>query len=301
MRRFALFCIAVTLIIAAVAAIAEPVTLEYKFKAGDVDKYKMTMDMSMQMSGIPAKEGVPAMNMSMLMTCIQTTLAVNPDGSAKVKVTYGDMKITGLPKSAKAETKTKTNALAGQSIIMTMSKRGQMLSVEGMDKLMAAAGAPSMDFSKFLNAASNQALLPEGPVEVGQSWEQEVPLPFGDSKFNVTSTLESTDQQMWGLNAAKVNQVFNGSFDIADIMKAMMGGLNTGAKGMPDMSSFSGTADMSGDMSFLFAPTIGKLLKGDGTMQMKMTMNLPPEAVKQGAPASFDMNMNMRINITRFK
>ncbi len=259
------------------------------------------MDMSMQVPGMSGKEGVPAMNMSMSMTCIQKTLAVNPDGSAKIKITYGDLKYTGLPKNAKVETKAKANALAGQSVTVTMSKRGQMLSVEGMDKLMAAAGAPNMDFSKFFNAASNQALLPECPVEVGQSWTQEVPMPFGDSRMGVTSTLDSTDEQVWGVPAAKITQVFDGSFDIAEILKAVMGSTNAGGQGTPDLSSFQGTANLTGDMSFLFAPSMGKLLKGGGSMLMKMTMSMPPEAVKQGAPASVDMNMNMRISITRFK
>jgi len=303
LRKTALFCIAIMLVIASVAAFAEPVTLEYKFKVGDVDKYKMAMAMSMEMPGLPAKGGAPAMNFSMTMSYIQKVLAVNPDGTAKVQVTYGDMKFSGLPgdAKAKADTEAKTKAMAGQVMTAIMTKRGQMLSVQGMDKVMAAAGMPSMDFSKFLNSASNQALLPEGPVDVGQSWKQEVPMPFGSGRMSVTSTLDSTDQQLWGLQAAKVSQAFDGSFDIAEVLKAMMGGLKAGTKGAPDLSSMSGTVNLNGKMDFLFAPAIGKLLNGGGSMQMKLTMNLPPEAVKQGAPASVDMNMNMQINITRYK
>ncbi len=297
MKRFALFCIASIFVLSA-AVFAEPVTLEYKFKPGDVDKYRMKMDMSMQ---IPSMPSLPSMNITTTMNCIQKTLAVNPDGSAKIKVAYEDVKINGLPDAAKNSTNKKTKALTGQSITATMSKRGQMLSVDGMDKLMAASGVQNMDMSKFLNAASNHALLPEGPVEIGQSWTQDVSLPFGESKINVISTLESTDQQIWSLNAAKVNQKFDGSFDIGAIINAVMGSINMGAKASPDMSSFSGTANLSGDMGFLFAPSIGKLLKGEGDMQMKMVMNMPAEAVKNGAPTSIEMNMNMRINITRYK
>lgn len=298
MKAYRTICAVLLIVLAAGAAFGEPVTLEYKFKVGDIDKYKMTMDMSVQMPGMPAKEGVSPISMSMTMTCTQQTLAVNPDGSAKIKATNGKPTITGGPASAKGA---KMPDLAGQSITFTMTKRGQTLSIEGLDNLLAGSPLKNMDLSSFFSPASNQALLPEGPVEVGQSWNQSVPFPFGGGAIGVNSELESADQQVWGLNAAKIKQRLAGSLDIGQFMKSLMAAVGTGGKQAVDLASMSGSLDLNGDMSFLFAPSIGKLLKGDGTIQAKMMMNMPSDAVRQGAPASIQVNLSMRINITRFK
>jgi hypothetical protein len=298
MRAYRTICAVLLTVLGASAAFAEPVALQYKFKVADIDKYKMTMDMSMQIPGTPAKEGASPMSMSMTMTCTQHTLAVNPDGSAKIKATYGKPTITGQPASAKGA---KMPNLAGQSITYTMSKRGQTLSVEGLEKLMQGTPLKNMDFSGLFSSASNQALLPEGPVEVGDSWYQSVPFPFGGGTVGVNSELESADQQIWGLRAAKIRQTFAGTLDLGELMKSIVAGLDTTGTHSSDLSSMSGSMDLNGDMSFLFAPSIGKLLKGNGIMQANMTMNMPSSAVSQGAPSTLEMNMTMRITITRFK
>ncbi len=289
-------CLIAVLLLSAVAAIAEPVTLAYKFTSGDVDKYRMTMDMSMSMPGMTGESGVSPMNMTMSVTCTQKTLSVNPDGSAKIKMTYGAPVISGS--SAVAKNAAKAPKIEGRSVILTMSKRGQMISIEGMDKLMGGQALPGMDFSSLL---SSQALLPEGPVDVGQSWTQAVALPFGNSDMEVKSTLDDANVQMWNLQAAKVKQTYKASINLADMFKAI--GAGSAAKGaqMPDFSKMAGDLTMDGDMSFVFAPSIGKLLKGDGTIRADMTMNMPPEAVKQGAPSTIKFGMNMTIGLTRFK
>lgn len=298
MKTYLRVCLVSMLVVMAAAASAEPITLEYKFTVGEVDKYKMTMDMSMEMPAMGSKTTAPPTNMSMTMTWAQKTLEVNPDGSAKLQVTYGEPTISGPKMPANAA---KTTKLGGKSVIMTMSKRGQMLSMEGLDKVMASSGLKNLDFSKFTSGASSGPLFPEGPAEVGQSWSQEIPFPFGNSQMNVTSTLVSTDEQLWSQKAARLKQVFNGQLDLADIMKAVGPAAAGSAKGAPDLSSMTGNAGFDGHMSFVFAPELGKLLKGDGNVGIKMTMNMPAELTKQGAPPSVCMNMNMRMTITRFK
>ena len=288
-------CLVALLVLSTALAYAEPVTLEYKYTVGEIDKYKMTMDMSMNMPGLSiGTEGSP-MNMSMTITYTQKTLAVNPDGSAKVKMTYTS--VSGLPGAAKGA---KNANLTGQSIIMTMSKRGQTLSVEGMDKLLAQSGLKNMDFSSMFSSSSSQAILPEGPVEVGQSWSQNLQLPFAGSKMIVTSCLDSNDQRIWNQPAAKIKQAFFGELDLGAIMRTVVGSIGD-AKQSAALSSISGVVNIDGQMTFLFGTAIGKLLKGDGTIQAKMNMNMPSEASRQGAPKTLQMSMNMRMSLTRTK
>lgn len=101
MRTLLRVCLVVALALAAAAAFAEPILLEYKFAPGDVDRYKLTMDMSMSMPGMPAKAGKSSMKMSMSMPYTQRAIEVYQDGSAKIKTTYGAPTITGLPAKAK--------------------------------------------------------------------------------------------------------------------------------------------------------------------------------------------------------
>ena len=296
MKRYIGVCLVIVLVLSAVAAVAEPVTLAYKFSPGDVDKYNITMDMSMTMPGMTGQSGVSPMNMSMTVTCTQKTLSVNPDGSAKIKITYGAPVISGSPAVTKGAAK--APKIEGQSIVVTMSKRGQMLSIEGMDKLMGGQAMPGMDFSNLL---SSQAVLPEGPVDVGQSWTQSVALPFGNSTMEVKSTLDDAGLQMWNQQAAKIKQTYKASLDLADMFKAITAAIAGKSGQTPDLSKLSGDLTMDGDMTYMFAPAIGKLLKGNGTIRADMNMNMPQDAVKQGAPSNIKFTMNMTIGITRFK
>jgi hypothetical protein len=298
MKTYLRACLVLLLVVMSAVAFAEPITLEYKFTAGEVDKYKVTMEMSMDMPGMGSKTTAPPMNTSITMTWTQKTLEVNADGSAKLRVTYGEPMISG-PKTPHSAAK--TTKLGGQSVIMTMSKRGQMLSMDGLDKVMAASGLKNMDFSKLMCSSSRNALFPEGPVEVGQSWTQCAPLPFGKSQMNVTTTLVGADQQLWNQKAVQIKQTTVGQIDVNELMRTVTVGANVGGKSAPYLSSVTGALDLNGDMTYMFAPAIGKLLRGDGLMQAKMTMNVPGGAAKHGAPSTMSFTMNMRMTITRFK
>lgn len=295
MKSYTRMCFIAVLALMAAAAFAEPMTLAYKFTPGDVDNYKMSMEMSMQMPGMPAP------NTSVTVTYTQKVLSVNPDGSAKIQVTYGAPTLSGAPaaaKGAKAAAK-----LEGQSVIMTMSPRGQMLSMEGLDKIVAGSAMKNMDFSSLFSNSSNQALFPEGPVDVGQSWSQDVPFPFGGGQMKITSTLEDADMQIWNQKAVKIKQTFTGCLNMAQVMKAAMAGVDSTGKtaNMPDLSKMMGDMNLDGDMTFLFAPEIGKLLKGDGAVKMNVVIAMPSDAKSHGTPSTFKMDMTMTIHITKFK
>lgn len=294
---------AVVLLLAAAigAAAAEPIALEYKFRKGEVDKYRLAVEMSLDLSGVAAAAGqsnVPPMNMSMSVNLVQKTLDVYSDGSAKVRVSYSNPVIQGVKMPAAASKSAK--ALQGQEIVMRISKRGRIISVQGLDKLMAGSGF-NMDFSKLFDASAGNVILPEGPVEVGQSWTDSIPIPFGSSQIHLQSTFAGYDEEIWNLRVARIRQSCCGSLDLKEmfetVLRAIAGSMKQNA---PDFSSMSGELGLNGDMTEYFAPSIGKLLKSNGTLSAQVAITFPQSLTQQGAPSSLSCGVNMRMAMTRF-
>ncbi len=285
---------------AATAACAEPVTLEYKFRKGEVDKYRLAMDMRLDLSGIAAATGqadMPPMDLSMSIELIQKTLDVYSDGSAKVKVTYRNPIIQGVKMPAAASKSAK--ALQDQAVVMRISKHGRTMSIQGLEKLVGQD--MPVNLSRFMDASSGSALLPDGPVEVGESWMQDIPLPFGDSQIYLQSTLASYDEEIWNLRVARINQSCSGKLDIKAMVESFLGAMAASLKQKaPDLSSISGELLLNGQMTEFFAPSIGKLLKSSGNLDASLNVTLPPSAVQQGAPPSLSCAINMRMGMTRF-
>lgn len=294
-------CAIILLIALAVsAAVAEPVTLEYKFKKGGVDKYRLALDLSLDLSSIAAASGqnMPPMNFAMSVDLIQKTLDVYSDGSAKVKVTYTNPVIrgTGIPAAASKSAK----AFQGQPVVMRISKRGKTMAIYGLDKMMSKAGV-NLDFSEFMNASSGNVFLPEGPVEVGQSWTESIPIPFGTSQIYLQSTFAGYDEEIWNLRVARIHQSCSGRLDLKEMVQSFLNAMASQLKqSPPDLSSMSGQLTLNGEMTEYFAPSIGKLLKSGGVMSAQIDVTLPQGLTKQGAPASLSCGVNLQMAMTRF-
>ena len=298
MKRCITIATLLLFVFAAVASQAEPIKLAYKFTKGELDKYRMNKSMNMTMPGIPGGGNMPPVSMTMEMVAQQRTLEVLPDGSARIRVTYStpSMKMTGAPKM-------KQPAIPKQtfSVIMTMAPDGRVLSMEGMEKMLAASGLKNFDFSQFTNLMGQYAFLPPDPVEVGAMWKQTVPMPFGAGDMTVDSVLESYGEQIWSQVAAGVNTKYTAHMDLGQIMRSVAGSMAAKGKEWQMISQMSGGIDMNGTMTFYFAPAIGKVLKGSGQMWATVKIGMPAEAVRQGAPPELCMDMDMKMTLTRFK
>ena len=300
MKRRIAVAAAVIFVIAACAACAEPVTLAYKFTKGEIDKYKMAMSMSMNMPLLPGGSAFPPMGMSMQMVFRQHTLDVLPDGSARIRVTYtpSDMKITGGPKMKKQPSVPNQST----SMVMTMTPDGRTTNVEGMDKALAASGVQNFDMNQFTNMMGQYAFLPAGPVEIGSSWNQTVPMPFTGGNMRVDSVLESYGEPIWSQPAAKINQKYSAYIDIGQLIRTFVGSMaGLKPKEQQAVGSITGGMDLNGAMDFYFAPAIGKVLKGAGNMTGAIKINMPSTVVKSGAPSALTMDIDMKMSLTRFK
>jgi len=275
MKRAVLLGLLVAFALCAVlGAQAKNVKLEYKFRKGEVDKYKVTMGMKMSM---PKGAQMPGtMNVSMTMT--QKVLDVLPNGSAKVQVTMSNMKMSGpgMPQNM--------SNMPPQTMTVTMTKDGRMTNPAGAGGMMGTMGAmPGSD-----PMGSMGCLLPTKVVKVGETWKQAVPMPNNSGKINYVSTLLSAALPLGKTTASKIKQNFSGRLDLGK----MMGGAAGGG---------SGDMDLNGSSIVFFSPTQGKLLKTSGRVSAKMRMSMPPNPQNPGAPTKMNMLMDMTINMTKMK
>ncbi|MGQ9455499.1 MAG: hypothetical protein ACUVRS_11350 [Armatimonadota bacterium] len=284
------------------AAQSKPIKLVYKFTKVELDKYRADISINMTMPSMPGFGNPAPINIKMQTILYQRTLEVLPDGSAKVRLTQSisDLKIAGGPKG-----KMPNIAKQGLSMILTITPQGKVALMEDAEKLrkmLESMGIQGFDPSILTNQMGQYyVLLPEEPVEVGSTWKQVIPLPMGWGEMTVESTLNSYGEQVWSQTAARITQSFTGRMDLAEVMKSLIAAAPMSEKERQAMAGFSGSMDINGKMTFLFAPALGKILKGSGQMWATITINMPSEAVRQGAPSEMTMVMEMNISLTRFK
>ena len=259
---------------------AEALSFEMKFKQGQIDKYRMTMDMTMDMPDMPKNAGAPSkttMNMTADMT--QEVVSVNADGSAKIKAAVSNMNMNmpGMP-GATMPTMPKIQ------YTMTMTKDGKITNFEGMENVpgMAMSG---VDMKQMMNQMSG--MLPGKLVSVGDTWKGKVAMPIGGN-MEVVYELVSENESIGSQKVSKIKSNFNYDGDLADWAKKTGG--NAG-KMPPEMK---GKVSMKGDGNTFFNRAEGKMVATDMVMDMTMNMEIPKGAMPGGQN---NMNMNMKMKM----
>jgi len=197
---------AILLLCASAAPVyAQPVTLRYNWKQGDVLTYKSTVRTTSTMSGGPA--GQATFEQTMGQTLKVTVAAVGADGTATLrqeivgvtlemsspagKVAYDSAKppASNADPSVLAMAKT-MGAMVGEAISVTMASNGAVRSIAGtqriIDKLMAdlprdpMAGGLAQNIKAMLGESALRSSLeqsfsrlPDGPVNPGDTWTAE--------------------------------------------------------------------------------------------------------------------------------
>jgi hypothetical protein len=170
----------------------EKVTIEWKFKKGDSFRYEMSQNTEMDMAGMEITQ-------EMVFGSSWDVQDVTADGVATIKSTYDriKMKMSG-PLSADydsskdkkpAEGEWLSGIFAGfldKSITFQMNKKGEVLKVEGITKLIEAAIAAlpeeQQGFAGMMKQYMNDdtfkgqmqlllPILPKEPVAKGATWE----------------------------------------------------------------------------------------------------------------------------------
>ena len=258
-----------------------PVTLRYKFAAGQVHRYEYDMDMNTLMQTGQTGAGIP-IEMTIKMVLHQTVKSIRPaDGAATVETQIESMHLLRgdqempLPEDAQAKLK--------QPLTQVMLPTGKILSVDAPG--MSGMGAPGMDFSNSM--FSTTVLLPDGPVKVGDNWKGTVALAAAGAQTAITATLTGTDEKN-GATLATIQQTQTGTID------------KTLTEGVPAAMTMQG--QVTGKATQVFDTTAGAIQSATGTSATDMTMTFAQAADRTapaGMPSAMKMQMQMKYTMTR--
>lgn len=211
------------------SASAQPLALA--FTPGETETFTIHMTMDGQMEAGELLGSQPIV-MDVTQTVTWEVVSVDDDGIATVNVTVDEM--TGTMNGVEIP-----DASAGPPTQMRIAPDGRILSAGGM----SFAGAGQTGGASFPGMGQMTPLLPDEPVEPGNSWtkdfSQEVPFGEGTIEFTATSTLERYED-VDGVNAAVITTEFtvpmDFTIDFGELLGAMAGaeGVPAGATGFED-------------------------------------------------------------------
>lgn len=225
------------------------ITLEYKFRPGQEEKYNMTMDMTINAPQVPGP-GPKSMDMKLTALYVQKVLSVNSDGSARIENTMRNAKMTSsmLPML-------NGQTLPDQTSTMTINAKGKNAKT-GTGGLFSQMGMMQKDFGGS-NPFGGGQLLPDHPVNVGDTWTETIPMDGGEMK--IASKLVSADEMVGSRKTCRIEQDYNAEMD-----------LGKAAKGSGNSLSMGGTMTMTGHGVFHFSQEEGQ----DVDANMKFSANI---------------------------
>lgn len=287
-------CLGVTIAVifvflAVVSAHAKSVTLEFKYKKGEVTKYKLAIDQKTSMG----QANGPGMAMKMTANVTEKVLAVNKDGSIKIQVTLSNIKMSmpgmqqgGAPK------------IPDQKTVMTISKTGKIIYRDNNGGSAGGLGMPGMGLDTLMSKVSYfDLILPGKAVSVGETWKRSVPVPEMGVNVDVVSKLEAAAIKLGKETVSKAKQTFKSKVDIAKMMQAASKGASAEEK--KEMVQMKGSMDIAGTTVFHFSPGKGKLWKSTTTLKTVTNMTFPASMQKQGAPPKMSTTSNVTMTITK--
>jgi len=287
-----------------------PVRLEHKFRAGDIQRYKLVAKVNMEFSipGLPGpqgQQGLAMMTASMVTTLRTKVLGILPDDTAKVNYVYEsvdmDFSMPGMPAPDAATKKKLRKEMLKQlpAVTAIVSKYGEFRGFAGPQKWPGGGGPDINNMIAGPNGTGPWSVVfPAEPVSVGDVWLQEIPV-LGAGQVKVESTLESLNSLVGNRVAAKIKQSYSGSIDLADLMGAMAGASGMKADQFPAMSGDMGA---SGWGVAYFDQNKGRVLRADAEINLAMNMTAPVSGAAQtgaspGQSISMAALMGIKVNL----
>jgi hypothetical protein len=207
------------------------VELRWKLAAGEVLRYRTTMEQSMEMSGMTDM----GMENSMAFVMRQEVKSIDAGGTASLELTTEALRML---MSVGAEEKSFDSTLAGDAAAandpelakmiqpmldakfgMKLQPDGKISELSGMKEMLAKAmeeldsEQSSKMFEQMFSEDSMRKMLelnvfPAGPIEVGATWKQshDQPFPFGKMRTEIESKLESQEARR-GSECARIRLV----------------------------------------------------------------------------------------------
>jgi hypothetical protein len=279
--------------------------LAWKFKEGDVLRYRVLQVVQQSISGMGNME-TTIENGQVLKEKVQS---VAPDGTAKLEVTWEALRFhlgapmaSGLdydstkdaPESAAGPMKSLAK-LVGSSFQVEMKPSGEIVSLTGIDDLMKKVGSESgagpmggvlqKSFSDTsMKRSLETVVFPDKAIADGETWKRastfDVP-SLGKLKIDYDFKLDGTET-VDGTKAAKVGVLYSMS----------VGG------GKPDMSGMPGADrydvdlsmdDAKGEGTIDFSSEAGRMIRTQLSSDMDINMNMNPKGGGQGGPPAMKL------------
>jgi hypothetical protein len=293
------------------SAKTEDVKLSWKFKEGEVLRYRITQDMHQAISG-PADIEIES---SVAQVIGEKVKSISADGLASLECTWEAVKVhMNLPMggdvdfdSSRGDTAgTAPGALKafaglpGSKFEIDMKANGEVTEVRGVSDTMkkileggdaASKGMRDMMQRAFTDEAMKRYLgttvLPEKPVAVGDTWKRDTVFdmpPLGKLKAHF-------DFDLAGMESAR--QTPCAKLGTKFTMKL---------EGKPDLSSMPGAENFDIDMSIdqaegegtiHFSPEKGRVVESALVTDMDMSMTMKPKGEDKGEEGKMEMGIKL--------
>ncbi|GIV18100.1 MAG: hypothetical protein KatS3mg022_3535 [Armatimonadota bacterium] len=284
MTRFWLTMAVVTLVtVTVLPALAQGgYKLRRVFKVNDIRRYKMVMDMNGEMQ---MGENTMPLNMQMVMTYREKVAGIK-EGKATVHTNIESMK---MYMNGQEFASPMAPDMSNMVITTVIDDRNKVHEIKGLEKVaMGTPGMGNMNFGTGFNAPS---MFPEGEVNIGDSWETEVPIPNAkDMKISAKHTFVSVEK-IGGTEAARIKTEFEIPFE--RLMAAIAATTGQTPAGMPSM-----TGTMKVVSYTYFDLATGNVLKMDGDMAMTVQMQ---GGANPQMPQNMQMNMTAKMSLTQVR
>lgn len=264
--------------IAADPSLTDPATLRLQFAPGTTDDYHIEMVQNMSMGG--AAMGMAAdtvMNMTMDVT--QSVEGVDDSGNGTLLQTFTNAEVTATMNGQPMPIGDLGSMLTGLALRVQVTPQGQVL-----DTQVEGATDPMMQqMSSMVEQSMGQmpVQFPEGPVNIGDTWTQEVPLGLDQMGMDLDTSATSTNTFLgWanvdGLNCALIQ---------SDVTVSLSGTFTE--QGMETTATGTGT----GTGYTYFDNAAGKVIRA--TMDLTMNTNISVSGMEM------DQSINMTMNMTK--
>jgi len=232
-----------------------------KYAINDLLRYKVAMNMSMEMKPEKGESPMPRMDMRMSFVVRMKTVAVKPDGGAVIVTTAESGTATSMGQPVPIP---KT-----PPVTQEVDSRGRVVRVRGLEK----AVGPMADLSQLFSMRSMPMqgfALPDHPVKIGETWETEIPFPPGEAKAKVVNTLVGTET-VGSQETLKVRSVWTVPFD-----------MKMGNAGTPVKDDSQAMMFMKGGMEITMLSNVlqadSRLVKTQGQFKAAIDMLLQGQA-----------------------
>ena len=295
----------------------EDVRLTWKFREGDVMRYRMVQEMEQAVTG--PGEFETKSNVSQVLK--QTVKSVSADGIAAIECTWEALRFhMNVPMggdvdfdSTHGDTESNVSGplkglikLVGSTFRMEMKPNGEIVSIHGIAEVMEAVFSgddpetqpmrtmmSQMFTDESMKRMMEASVLPEQALAIGDTWTRdiEVPMgPIGKVKVHSDYALDSVGTTR-GVRCAKV--AVKQTMSLAD--------------GKPDFSAmpfaeqfdiFMTIDDSKGEGALYYAIERGGLAEFDLDSHTEMSMKMAPKGDAESNMPDLKMNIEMDMKIS---